>query len=65
MVDDAKIEMDMIKLVDGARLLRLTDAKSGLALERKLDPSRPVHEQRTELGDIFQVAVARAQLLPA
>jgi len=65
MVDASKIEIDLVKLIDGARLLRLTDRKSGLVLERKLDPARPVHDQRKELGDIFQAAMARAQLVLA
>jgi hypothetical protein len=62
MAEAGNIEVELIKLADGARLLRFADTKSGLALERKLDPARPVHEQQKELGDIFQAAVARAQL---
>lgn len=65
MAGTGTVEIDLIKLGDGARLLRLTDERSGLALERKLDPARPVHEQRKELGEIFQAAVACAQLTTA
>ncbi len=56
------IQADLIKLADGARLLRFTDAKSGVSVERKLDPTRPVAEQKRKLGEVFHAAVARAQL---
>ena len=62
MLDTEKAQIDLIKLTDGARLLRFTDARSGLSLERKLDPSRSVAEQKRQLGDVFQAAVARAEL---
>ncbi|MBA2270854.1 MAG: hypothetical protein M3372_05225 [Verrucomicrobiota bacterium] len=61
MAETGKIEIDLIKLVDGTRLLRLTDPKSGMAIERKLNAVRPVREQQKQLHDIFRVAVARAQ----
>ena len=62
MLDTEKAQIDLIKLTDGARLLRFTDARSGLSLERKLDPSRSIAEQKRQLGDVFQAAVARAEL---
>jgi len=34
MVEREKIQIDLIKLVGGERLLRLTEPQSGLALER-------------------------------
>lgn len=57
-----KVQVDLIKLADGARLLRFTDAKSGVSVERQLDADRPVAEQKRRLGEVFQAAVARAQL---
>ena len=54
--------MDLIKLADGERLLRFTDRTSGLSVERKLDSTRPVNEQKKQLSEVFAAAVARAQL---
>jgi hypothetical protein len=62
MRDPANVQIDLIKLADGARLLRFTDRTSGLSVERKLDAARSVHEQKQQLGEVFQAAVARAQL---
>jgi len=59
---NAKMEIDLIKLRDGSRLLRFTDRRSGVSVERKLDPVQSVSEQKKKLGDVFQAAVARAQL---
>ena len=54
--------MDLIKLAGGGRLLRFTDPRSGLSVERKLDEARSVAEQKSQLSEVFQAAVARAQL---
>jgi hypothetical protein len=60
--DHNKIEIELIKLASGARLLRFTEPKSGLTLERKLDPNRPVSEQKDALAKVFQAALEQAQL---
>ena len=65
MTDRAKIQMELIKLEGGERLLRLTEPQSGLSLERKLDPERPVTDQKKELVSVFEAALARADLIPA
>jgi hypothetical protein len=62
MPDADNVQIDLIKLVDGARLLRFTDRASGLSVERKLDSARSVEEQKKQLGEVFAAAVARAQL---
>lgn len=62
MPDADTVQIEMIKLVDGARLLRFTDRTSGLSVERKLDSARSVEEQKKQLGEVFAAAVARAQL---
>jgi hypothetical protein len=62
MFDRAKIQIDLIKLADGARLLRLSEPESGLSLERKLDGNRPVHDQKQQLSQVFEAALARAEL---
>ncbi len=41
------IQIDLVKLVDGSRLLRLSHA--GLGLEKKLDPTQPVAQQKKRL----------------
>ena len=42
MIDRAHIQFDLIKLVSGERLLRLTEPQTGLSLEKKLNPADPV-----------------------
>ena len=49
MVDRNKIQIDLIKLAGGERLLRLTESLSGLSLEKKLDPQKPVASQKEKL----------------
>src|SRR5207249_2981312 len=56
------VQIDLIKLADGARLLRFTDRISGLSVERKLDAACSVNKQKKQLGEVFEAAVARAQL---
>jgi hypothetical protein len=60
-----KIQVHLIKLVSGERLLRLTDLPSGLALEKKLDPRQPVVRQKKHLFSVFEAALARAELAAA
>jgi hypothetical protein len=57
--------MELVKLLSGERLLRLTDEKSGLALEKKLDPLQPVLRQKQQLFGVFEAALARADSLAA
>jgi len=64
-IDRGKIQMELIKLKTGERLLRLTDSQSGLSLERKLDEVKPVAEQKENLLSIFEAALSRAELSPA
>ncbi len=58
--DEAQVVL--IKLADGARSLRFTDEKSGVSVERRLEIARPVAEQKRQLAEVFQAAVARAEL---
>ena len=64
MIDREKIQMELIKLKDGERLLRLTEPQSGLSLERKLNPEQPVANQKEQLLSVFEAALARAELTP-
>ncbi len=65
MADRSKIQIDLIRLVGGERLLRLTEPQSGLSLEKKLDPQKPVASQKEQLLSVFDAALARAELAAA
>jgi hypothetical protein len=65
MVDRDKIQFDLIKLVGGERLLRLTEPQSGLSLEKKLAPADAVVRQKEKLLRVFEAALARAEALAA
>ena len=65
MIDREKIQIELIKLNGGDRLLRLAEPGSGLSLERKLDAQRPVVDQKQELLTVFEAALAKAALSPA
>ena len=65
MVDRDKIQFDLIKLVSGERILRLTEPHLGLSLEKKLAPADAVVRQKQRLLQVFDAALARAELLTA
>ncbi len=65
MIDRDKIQIELIKLKGGERLLRLTEPQSGLSLERKLDPERPIVDQKKQLLSVFEAALAQSELSPA
>jgi hypothetical protein len=60
-----KIQVDLIKLVSGERLMRLTYLPLGLVLEKKLDPKKAVIPQKERLFGVFEAALAQAELTPA
>ncbi len=59
------IQILLLKLKDGTRLLRLTEAASGLALEKEVDPKRPVLSQKQHLLTVFEATLSRAAALSA
>lgn len=61
MVDRDKIQFDLIKLVSGERILRLTEPQSGLSLEKKLSATDAVVRQKEKLFRVFEAALARAE----
>lgn len=63
--EDKDIQVDLIKLVGGDRVMRLSEPRSGLSLEMKLDPARPVAHQKQRLLSVFEAALARAELTAA
>ena len=65
MVDRSKVQIDLLKLTSGDRILRLSDSRSGLALEKKLDAQQPVVRQKERLLGVFDAALARAEAITA
>jgi hypothetical protein len=65
MVDRDRIQCDLIKLLNGERILRLTEPQSGLSLEKKLSPADAVVRQKERLMGVFEAALARAELTKA
>jgi len=57
----SEIEMELVKLASGERVLRLTHPGAGFCLEKKLDPVQPVALQRDRLLTIFEAALSRAE----
>ena len=65
MADRDKIQFDLIKLSSGERILRLTEPRSGLSLEKKLAPAEAVVRQKEKLLLAFEAALARVELAKA
>ena len=65
MTDRNNIQIDLIKLAKGDRLLRLSNAQTGLSLERKLDPRKSVVSQKGKLLGVFKAALAQAEMVAA
>jgi hypothetical protein len=59
------VQIELVRLATGERLIRLTDPRSGLALERKADPSRSLARQKERLMAAFKVALAEAEAVVA
>jgi hypothetical protein len=57
-----QIEVELIKLAGGDRLLRLSHAPLGLVLEKKLDAKQAIARQKARLFGIFEAALAKAEL---
>ncbi len=47
------IEMLLLKLADGARILRLYEPSSGLCLEKRLQPDESVARQKQRWQRVF------------
>ena len=59
------IQTELIKLLNGERLIRLTEPKSGLSLEKKIDPKQPVIRQKQQLLSVFEAVLARTASIAA
>ncbi len=60
-----EIQIELVKLAGGGRLMRLTHSPFGLVLEKKLDPRQAVIPQKERLMGVFEAALAKAELSPA
>ena len=57
------IQITLLRLKDGSRLLRLSEAETGLALERTLNPNRPLLRQKQQLKALFEAMIQRTDVL--
>jgi hypothetical protein len=53
------IEMLLLKLADGVRILRLSDPQSGLCLEKRLDPTQSIARQKQRWAQVFTAMLER------
>ena len=53
------VQMLLLKLADGSRLLRLSEQESGLCLEKRLDPTEPVFGQKERWTLAFESMLDR------
>ena len=59
------IQITLLKLKESSRLLRLTEPETGLALERAINPQRPLLAQKQQLKALFESMIQRAEVLLA
>ena len=59
------IQITLLRLKDGSRLLRLSEPETGLALERTLNPNRPLLRQKQQLKALFEAMIQRSEVLLA
>ena len=57
------IQITLLRLKDGSRLLRLSEPESGLALERSINPNRRLLRQKQQLKALLNFILQRAELL--
>ena len=57
-----QIEIQLVKLTDGGRLLRLSEKFSGLCLEKRLAAQEPVVRQKARLLREFEQLLSRETL---
>jgi hypothetical protein len=54
-----QIKIQLVKLTDGGRLLRLSDMNTGLCLEQRLAPELPVIRQQARLRRELELLISR------
>ena len=50
---NASLHIQLLTLTDGRRILRLEDEVTGLSLERRLHPDKPLVAQKAKLQRLF------------
>jgi len=58
-----RVQFDLVKLLNGERILRLTDPHTGICLEKKLKPAEAVVRQEDHFHQVFEAALARAEMI--
>lgn len=53
------IELLLLKLADGGRILRLSEPRSGLCLEKRLDSQKSVARQKDRWKHVFVAMLER------
>jgi len=53
------IELLLLKLADGGRILRMSEPQSGLCLEKRLDPQASVARQKARWKRVFLAMLER------
>lgn len=53
------IELLLLKLTDGGRILRLSEPQSGLCLEKRLNPQDSVAKQKQRWKQVFVAMLER------
>ena len=48
-----EIELLLLKLSDGGRVIRFTEPRTGLALEKRIDPKSPVAREKQKWQKVF------------
>ena len=51
---NSNIRINLLTLIHGERLIRLEDDASGLCVERKVDPEKPLVAQKAKLTRLFE-----------
>ena len=59
-----EFEIVLLKLADGARILRFNEPASGLCLEKRIEPDQPVAGQKQRWKQVFASMLER-ELGPA
>jgi hypothetical protein len=60
-----KIQVELIKLIGGERLMRLSYSPLGLVLEKQLDSNQALFPQKERLFSVFEAALTQAELTAA
>lgn len=62
---DAEIQIELVKLVDGTRLLRLSEPTARVCLEKAVDPAAPIARQKERWLRVFRDLLAREAMAAA